>query len=92
VHRSQCLGVGNKVCPHARTVAGQQRVGQRGARAEIFHPHDADVGVGAQQPRDDRFGHPVQVLKGGQFDPEGTLACRLFITTERPVARCSRTT
>ena len=71
-------GEGNKVCPHARTAAGQQRAGQRGARAEILHQQDAGAGAGARQPRDDRFGHPVQVPTGGQLDPEGVLVCPLF--------------
>jgi hypothetical protein len=78
VHRSQRLGIGNKVCPHARTIAGQQRVGQRGARAEILHQHDAGLSVGAQQARSDRVGHPVQVLEGSQLDPEGVLARPFF--------------
>src|SRR3984885_4743660 len=70
VHRSQRPCVGDQVGLGALPLAGQQRIGQRGALAEVFHEQDARRGIGAQQAGGDGHGHAAEQFKGGELGLE----------------------
>jgi hypothetical protein len=75
VQRPQRLRIGDELGLHPLTPGRHQRVGKRGAVAQVLHQQEAGLGIGTEQPGRNWHRHGLQVIQGGQFGTEkpGTL-------------------